>query len=231
MAYSIALFDADNTLLDFTRAEHDALCACLAARGLPTDEATVSLYSSINDGHWKRLERGETTRTRLKVERFADFFAAVDYEGDPAAMARDYESTLGKQTHLLDGALDLIQALYGKCRLYIITNGLTAVQKSRFGATPLAPYFEHCFISEEMGCAKPEKRFFDLVTAAIPDFDPTEAIVIGDSLSSDILGGINAGLDTCWYNPTGKASPEDMEITYTVSAFDEIKDILLGTNE
>ena len=230
MAYSIALFDADNTLLDFTRAEHDALCACLAARGLPTDFTTVSVYSSINDGHWKRLERGETTRTRLKVERFADFFYAVGYEGDPADMARDYESTLGRQTHLLDGALELIQSLYGKCRLYIITNGLTSVQKSRFGATPLAPYFERCFISEEMGCANPEKRFFDLVATSIPDFDPVKAIVIGDSLSSDILGGINAGLDTCWYNPAGKPSPCGLEITYTVSTFDEIRDTILGSN-
>ena len=229
MAYSIALFDADNTLLDFTRAEHDALCACLAARGLPTDAATVSVYSSINDGHWKRLERGETTRTRLKVERFADFFAAVGYEGDPAAMAHDYESTLGKQTHLLGGALELIQELYGKCRLYIITNGLTAVQKSRFGSTPLAPYFEQSFISEEMGCAKPEKRFFDLVAAAIPDFDPIEAIVIGDSLSSDILGGVNAGLDTCWFNPSCKPAPADMPITYTVSCHSDIIPIILGS--
>ena len=228
MAYSFALFDADNTLLDFTRAEHDALCECLAARGLPTDEATISCYSAINDGHWKKLERGETTRARLKVERFADFFAAVGYCCDPAAMADDYVAALSRQSHLLDCALELIQALRGKCRLYIITNGITTVQKSRFGACPLAPYFDACFISEEMGCAKPEKRFFDLVFAAIPDFDPTEAIVIGDSLSSDIQGGINAGLDTCWYNPKGKPAPADMKITYTVNKLKDILPILLG---
>ena len=229
MPYSIALFDADNTLLDFTRAEHDAICACLAARGLDNSEETVSVYSAINDGHWKRLERGETTRDRLKVERFADFFATVGYNGDPVQMARDYESTLGKQTHLLEGALELIQGLYGKCRLYIVTNGITAVQKNRFGACPLAPYFEHCFISEQMGCAKPEKRFFDGVAAAIPDFDPKEAIVIGDSLSSDIQGGINAGLDTCWYNPKGKNAPAHMPITYTVRDLAEIREILVGS--
>lgn len=230
MPYSIALFDADNTLLDFTRAEHDALCACLAARGLDSSEETVSVYSAINDGHWKRLERGETTRDRLKVERFADYFATVGYNGDPVRMARDYESTLGRQTHLLEGALELIQGLYGKCRLYIVTNGITAVQQSRFGACPLAPYFEHCFISEQMGCAKPEKRFFDGVAAAIPDFDPKEAIVIGDSLSSDMQGGINAGLDTCWYNPKGKNAPANMPITYTVRDLAEIREILVGSN-
>lgn len=228
MPYSIALFDADNTLLDFTRAEHDALCECLSRRGLPNDEETVALYSAINDGHWKRLERGETTRGRLKIERFSDFFAAVGYNGDAALMAKDYESTLGRQTHLLDGAPELIQALSGQCRLFIVTNGITDVQKSRFGACSLAPYFEACFISEEMGCAKPEKRFFDLVASAIPDFDPAEALVIGDSLSSDIQGGINAGLDTCWFNQGGKAAPPHMNITYTVSDLWEIKSILLG---
>ena len=103
------------------------------------------------------------------------------------------------------------------------------MQKSRFGGCPLAPYFDHCFISEEMGCAKPEKRFFDQVAAAIPDFGPGEAIVIGDSLSSDIQGGIYAGLHTCWFNPHGKVAPSDMNITYTVSQLCEIRDIILGT--
>lgn len=227
MSYRITLFDADNTLLDFTRAEHDALCACLASRGLPHDEDTVAAYSAINDGHWKRLELGLTTRDRLKTERFADFFASIDYDGDPVLMARDYESTLGKQTCLLDGALELIQALHGKCELYIVTNGITAVQQSRFAGCALAPYFDQCFISEQMGCAKPEKRFFDLVAASIPHFDSKEAIVIGDSLSSDILGGINAGLDTCWFNPKGKNAPADMDITYTVTRLSDIQHIVL----
>ncbi len=228
MAYRIALFDADNTLLDFTRAEHDALVSGLATRGITTDEKTVSLYSTINDRHWKRLEQGLTTRDKLKVERFSDFFSAVGYSGDPTAMAHDYESSLARQSHLLDGAVELIQALHGKCELYIVTNGLAAVQKSRFGNCALAPYFEICFISEEMGCAKPEKRFFDLVAASIPGFDPKDALVIGDSLSSDIQGGINAGLDTCWFNPKSKPAPEGMEITHTVTSLSEIIPILLG---
>ena len=228
MPYSIALFDADNTLLDFTRAEHDALCACLSARGISTDDSTVALYSAINDRHWKMLERGETTRTRLKVERFSEFFSAVGYVGDPVAMADSYVANLSMQSHLMDGALALIRALYGRCRLYIITNGITAVQKSRFGHCPLAPYFDQCFISEELGCAKPEKRFFDIVAASIPHFDPKGAIVIGDSLSSDIQGGINAGLDTCWFSPKGDIPPLDMNITYTVNRLDDIRSIILG---
>ena len=228
MAYSIVLFDADNTLLDFTRAEHDALCECLSTRRISTDADTVALYSAINDSHWKRLERGETTRPRLRVERFTEFFSAVGYSGDPAAMADDYVEALSRQSHLIDGALELIQALYGHCRLYIVTNGITSVQKSRFGGCALAPYFDRCFISEETGFAKPDKRFFDLVTSSVPNFIPEEAIVIGDSLSSDIQGGINAGLDTCWYNPNGQNAPSHMNITYTVSCLEDIRDIILN---
>ena len=228
MPYRFALFDADNTLLDFTLAEHNALCACLVSRGLPHGEDTVAVYSAINDSHWKRLELGLTTRDRLKTERFGDFFASIGYTGDCVQMARDYEHALGQQTCLLEGALELIRELHGKCELYILTNGITAVQQSRFNGCALAPYFDRCFISEQMGCAKPEKRFFDLVAAAIPGFEPKEALVIGDSLSSDIRGGINAGLDTCWFNPAGKAAPADMEITYTVSRLADMKAILLG---
>lgn len=228
MAYSFALFDADNTLLDFSYAEKTAIRACLRARGLADDEATLSLYSTINDRHWKALERGETTRDRLKVERFADLFSVLQYNGDAAFMAQDYISALSEQGKLLDGALELVQSIHERCELYIITNGITTVQKSRFALCGLAPYFKHCFISEEMGCAKPEKVFFDQVAEAIDGFDPSMALVIGDSLSSDIRGGIGAGLDTCWYNPKGAKAPADMSITYQVSNLSEISQILLN---
>lgn len=227
MAYRFALFDADHTLLDFARSEREAVSICLAARGLPTDAETVGLYSRINDGHWKRLEKGLTTRERLKVERFADLFAAIGSEEDPRRMALDYEKTLSTQAHLMDGALELIRALHGKCGLYIITNGTASVQQGRFGRCPLAPYFDQCFISEKIGCNKPEKAFFDAVAASIPGFDPMAALVIGDSLTSDIRGGIGAGLDTCWFNPAGKPAPDDMDITYTVRSLGEILPILL----
>lgn len=227
MAYKIALFDADNTLLDFTRAEHEAICQCLSSRGLPTDHNTICTYSAINDSHWKCLERGETTRERLKIERFSDFFRAIGHDGDPQIMARDYEATLSCQSFLLDGALELIQNLHNKCRLFIVTNGITTVQKKRFANCLLAPYFEKCFISEEMGCAKPEKIFFERIAHEIQGFDPIRTIVIGDSLSSDIQGGINAELDTCWYNPMKKAAPSNMSITYTVHTLADIRKILL----
>ena len=227
MAYRIALFDADNTLLDFTRAEAEAIRICLAAHGIPTDEATVALYSRVNDRHWKRLEQGLTTRERLKVDRFGDFLAEAGYVADPRRMAEDYLSALSEQRFLMDGASELIRRLHGRCRLYIVTNGIAAVQRSRFGGCPLSPYFDGVFISEDMGYAKPDPRFFDRVAAAIPDFDPAEALVIGDSLTSDIQGGIRYGLDTCWFNPQGKPPPDGMAITHTVASLSEIPPILL----
>ncbi len=228
MPYRIALFDADNTLLDFSRSEHDALKDCLIARGLPHDRTVIERYSAINDAQWKLLEKGLTTRSALRIDRFAIFLEEFGFAHDPVAMADDYMAALSAKPYLMEGADPLIRAVYGHCRLYIITNGVASVQNARFNVTPLAPLFDGVFISEELNCAKPDKAFFDHVAAAVPDFDPDEAIVIGDSLTSDMQGGINAGLATCWFNPQGKPAPTDMSIDYTVRALSEIAPILLG---
>lgn len=227
MAFHIVLLDADNTLLDFTRSEHEALCDCLRARGLPTHREITDRYAKINDDFWKQLEKGEVTRELLRIQRFAKLFCEFGYDCDPVQMADDYMAALSTKSYLMEGALDFCQHLYGKCRMFVITNGNTSVQKGRFDPCPLAPMFENCFISEEMGCAKPEKAFFDAVAALIPNFDPADTIVIGDSLSSDIQGGINAGLTTCWFNPQGKAVPADMPIDHVVTTFEEIEAIIL----
>ncbi|MBE6558271.1 MAG: noncanonical pyrimidine nucleotidase, YjjG family [Ruminococcaceae bacterium] len=228
MAYRIALIDADNTLLDFTKSEHEALCDCLRKRGLPTHREITDRYAKINDDHWKMLERGEVTREFLRINRFAQLFDEYGYKADPHQMADDYMAALSTKSYLMEGALDFCRALYGKCRMFIITNGNTSVQKGRFDPCPLAPMFEACFISEQMGCAKPEKRFFDAVAAMIADYTPEDTLVVGDSLSSDIQGGINAGLDTCWFNPNGKINTSHIAPTYTASHFDDIKNIILN---
>lgn len=228
MPYQFALFDADNTLLDFTRSEHEALCDCLRARGLPTDQAVTDRYSAINNSQWKLLEQGLTTRAALQVNRFAEFFEEFGFDSDPVAMSRDYHEALATKSFLIDGALGLCERLYGKCALYLITNGDAKIQRGRFDPCPLAPLFEAAFVSETVGFDKPDKAYFDAVAAAIPHFVPARALVIGDSLSSDIRGGMNAGLDTCWYNPHGIPAPTDMSITYTVRSLSEIEPIILG---
>ncbi len=228
MSYQIALIDADNTLLDFSRSEQVALCECLVSRGLPTHIEITSRYAAINDFYWKQLERGLVTRESLRIKRFDDFFKEFGFDCDPVQMADDYMAALSTKSYLMDGALDFCKQVYSQCRLFVITNGNTLVQKGRFDPSPLSPYFEDCFISEQMGCAKPERAYFDAVANRIPNFDPDTTLVIGDSLSSDIRGGINAGLDTCWFNPTGKARPTDIPMTYEARSFPEIKRILLS---
>ena len=228
MSYRTVLFDADNTLLDFTRSEHEALCDCLRARGLPCDKHITDGYAAINDRHWKLLEQGLTTREGLRVARFEDFCREYGFDCDPRRLADDYFDTLCTKSYLIDGALELCRELYGHARLYLITNGNTKVQNGRFDPSPLAPLFDGVFISEDMGCAKPSKDYFDAVADTIPGFDPTNTLVVGDSLSSDIRGGINAGLATCWYNPHGKPVPADMKIDYVVRSLDEILPIILN---
>jgi len=227
LSYKIALIDADNTLLDFTRSEREALSDCLIARGLPYHRDITDKYAAINDFYWKQLELGLVTRANLRVRRFEAFFKEFGFEHDPALMADEYMARLATKSYLMDGALDFCTRLYGKCKLYLITNGNTVVQKGRFDPSPLAPLFESCFISEEMGCAKPEKAYFELVAANIPNFDPQQTIVVGDSLSSDIQGGIHAGLDTCWFNPKQKPRPPHIPMTYMAHTFEEILSIIL----
>ncbi len=228
MPYSIALFDADNTLLDFSQSEHDALSECLMARDIVPTEERIARYSAINDAHWKRLEKGLTTRDQLRIDRFSVFFDELGVHHDPEQMANDYMAALSQKAYCMAGAEQLINRLVGKCRLFIITNGIASVQNARFNVTSMAPHFEGVFISEDVGYAKPDKQFFDYVATAIPNFDPRRALVIGDSLSSDIQGGINAGIDTCWLNRHGHSTPPEMTITYTVQSLDEVAPILLS---
>ncbi len=230
MPYGTILFDADNTLLDFTRSEHDALQECLIARGLPHDDAVITRYAIINDEHWKMLERGEIGREELRISRFAVLIREYGFDCDPCALADEYLVALSGKSYLIEGAWDLCRHLHDACRLYLITNGNTKVQEGRFNPSPLFPLFEDIFISEQMGCAKPDKAYFDAVASRIPDFNPADTLVVGDSLSSDIQGGINAGLPTCWYNCHGKPTPEGMKIDYIVHNLSEIEPIALGNS-
>ena len=217
MRYTTLLMDADNTLLDFTRSEHDAIAQTLAHFGLPNDDATIAIYSEVNDAHWKMLERGEIEKKVLMWKRFEAFCARTGLEADPHALAADYLQTLSTKSYMIEGALEVCAALSKKCRMYIITNGDKRVQQGRFFPSPLAKYFDAVYISEEVGFEKPDVRYFEAVMADISDFDPARTLVVGDSLTSDIRGGINAGLDTCWYNPKGKALPEGVPVTFVIS--------------
>ena len=226
--YRTVLFDADQTLMDFKRAERAALCEALAAMGVTADKDMLKKYSEINSATWKRLERGEITKAELKTVRFAEFCDFYCLTLDSTRLAELYLTSLATQSFLMDGALEVCRTLAQHCRLYIITNGIASVQHGRLDRSPIRLYFQDLFISDELGAEKPDKTFFDRVAERIPDFDPKDTLVVGDSLSSDIRGGIDAGLDTCWLNLSAAKAPCDMKITYTVQRLEDVIPPVLG---
>lgn len=224
--YTTILFDADATLFDFKRSEHDAVKDCLVFAGLPTTDEVIEKYSEINDGYWKKLERKEVTKPELFVARWRDLLDYYGFDFEAQKIADLYPIKLSERSYLIDGAEEICKKLYGRARLYIVTNGFARVQHGRFDKSPLRQYFEDMFISEEVGAEKPSLEYFDAVARAIPDFDREKTLIVGDSLTSDIKGGIAAGIDTCWYNPKSKSAPEGMNITYIINDLSEIESIL-----
>ena len=227
MKYDTILLDADDTLLDFKRAEKEALKMTLERFALSTEQEVFSTYSKINDGYWKALERGDVTKKELRVRRFADLCECFGFDASPSDMADEYEKNLSLGAYIIDGAYELCKDLAARYKVYIVTNGQKKVQKGRLFGSVLKDLFIKAFISEDVGYEKPRIEYFEAVASEIPAFDKSKTVIIGDSLTSDIKGGINFGIDTCWYNPKSKERPEGMNITYTVSSFDDIRKIFL----
>lgn len=220
------LLDLDDTLLDFHRAEAEAIRHTMKEIGIdPTDE-TVALYSRINRSCWAKLETGEYTREEVLHRRFDMLFEALGVTGDAHETQKLYEYRLSLGAYYLDGAEDLLNELYGKYRLYLATNGIVNVQSRRIKDSGIGKYFDNIFISEKIGYNKPNKRFFDCAFDEIPDFNLDETVIIGDTLTSDILGGINAGIKTVYFNP--KVAKNDTGITpdYEIGTLAELPKLL-----
>ena len=225
--YDFLLLDADETLFDFPRAERDALCDALFYMGIAVNEERIATYSRINDSFWKMLERGEIGKAELRVARFEAFCKHYGFDIDVPRLALAYTDALATKGYLLPGALEVCSALAAHAQLFIITNGIASVQRGRFEPSPLRPYIQTLFVSEEIGAEKPHKAYFDTVAARIPHFERQRALVVGDSLSSDIRGGIAAGIDTCWFNPKEKALPPDLSPTYVIHSLGELIPLVL----
>lgn len=220
------LFDLDDTLFDFHKAEKTALSKTLIHLGIDPNEETLALYSEINAAHWKRLELGELDRNGVRVGRYRELFKTVGVDADPVAATAYYESMLSIGHYFIDGAPELLEELYGKYRLYIVSNGTAKVQAGRIGSSGIAKYMEKIFVSELIGADKPSKRFFDICFADIPDFRHDETVIIGDSLTSDIKGGINAGIATVWFNPHKLENNSDIKPCYEISSLSEIPELI-----
>ena len=224
MRYDTLLFDADETLLDFLRSEKEAISETLTKFGIEPTADTVALYSRINKSLWNALERKEITREVIHTKRFEILCKELGVNYDDT-MPTIYINTIATKGYLLPGALEVCKGLSENHRMYIITNGTKAIQKGRFACSELVSLFQKVFISEDVGFNKPSKEYFDAVINEIPDFCIEKTLIIGDSLTSDIAGGICAGIDVCWYNPKGLVAPRDMEINYVISSLDELYDI------
>ena len=217
--------DLDDTILDFHKAEEEALKDTLLQFGVEPTGACMARYSEINKAQWKRLEKGEMTRDEVKLRRFEIFFEELGVDCDAEAARIFYEKRLAIGHFFLPGAEEMLDALHGKYHLYIASNGTTSVQNGRIASAGIAPLFDEIFLSEALGAVKPQKEFFDACFATIPNFDPSQAIIFGDSLTSDILGGINAGIHTCWFNPHKSPASEQITPEFEVgelSAFVEL---------
>ena len=226
--YDVILWDLDGTLLDFKLSERYALGVCLKDYGIELTEELLALYSGINENYWKRLELGEVTKKELLPGRFRDFFAAVGITHiDPVAIQQKYQRELGTMTYYMDDSDKLLADLKQKgFKQYMVTNGVVITQEIKMKNSGFDKIVDGIFISDEIGFEKPRIEFFEAAFAQIPDFDKKRAILIGDSLTSDIKGANNAGVDACWYNPEGKKNSAGFDIRYEIKNLQELYDIL-----
>lgn len=220
------LLDLDDTILDFHKAERIAIAKTIRDFGVePTDEL-LSRYHAINKWHWEQLELGNMTRAQVLEGRFTMLFAELGAAVDATAVARTYERNLSIGHYFLPGAEEAVDALHKKYRLFLVSNGTASVQKGRMTSANLCRFFEKVFVSQEIGYNKPAKAYFDACFVQIPGFDPDKAIIVGDSLSSDIQGGINAGIKTCWINPTHAAPKNGIVPDYEIEALHQLPALL-----
>lgn len=224
--FDVVLLDADETIFDFKRAEAFSFEKSLLDFGYTYSPEKLRLYSEINLACWKALERGELSRERLTSLRFERFFEATGEKiPDCQAFHNAYVHHLAESGFLLDGALEFVKKLHDSCKVYIATNGLTIAQRGRLSRSQIEPYIDGIFISEEIGFQKPTKEYFDYIFRALAITDKSRVIMVGDSLTSDMQGGRNAGIATCRY--LGDHPHEDSDLVdFEIKNYDEFFNIL-----
>lgn len=224
--FKTILFDLDETIFDFKKSEATAVANALKQIGVTPNEKIVKRYSEINESLWKKLEKGEISRQEVLTKRFEILFDELSVDFDSSEMKKIYEKNLSQTGHLIDGAVELLEKIYQKYNLYIVSNGTLSVQLGRIKCSEIGKYFKELFISEVIGSVKPQKPFFDYCFERIPDINLEETLIVGDSLSSDILGGNNAGIKTCWFNPNHQINTLGVKVDYEISKLDELLKII-----
>ena len=220
------LFDLDDTILDFKKAESVALQNTLRMLGMEPEPHILSRYSEINQEQWKLLELGQITRDELKPRRYRLLFEEFGLDCSSKQAAEVYEQQLGIGHYFIDGAEEALQRLSKSYRVYIVSNGTAVVQHSRIESSGIEKYISGLFISQEVGFNKPNPEFFNRVFSSISDFSGDETVIIGDSLSADIKGGIAAGITTVWFNPNNAANESTIVPHYELQKLDDLDALL-----
>ena len=226
MAYKKLLLDVDGTLLDFDASAARSLEILFESRNYPYNEAVFPLYEKINQSLWERYERGELARERVLVDRFYQLFAELGIDEPGETFENDFRDALENNPIWMNGAEEILQYLFPKYEMYIVTNGVASTQRKRLAATGLDQYVKEVFISELIGAQKPQKAFFDHCIGHIGPCDLREILLIGDSLSADIRGANMAGIPSCWFNPHEKPLSGDVKPDLVIRSLDELRSIL-----
>lgn len=220
MKYNVLLADNDGTLMDFDASERVALKEAMDRQGVRLDEAREKLYSEINARLWEAFERRETTQAALRVERFRIFLKEIKSPADAERMSEDFLAALSLRCDEIDSAYDFLREAAARVPVVMITNGISAVQRSRFARSRLTPFFREIVVSEEIGAAKPDPRFIETALARV-NADPARALILGDSLTSDIAAANASHVAGCWFNPKGKKNTTAFSPDYEIRTLKE----------
>lgn len=224
--FDTILWDVDGTLINFEESERVSLRQCFLKKGISLSESDLRAYGSINQSYWRQLEKGEVSRQQVLEGRFLDFFTYLRVEGISAADMNDcYQEALGENCVMNDDAFHLCLKLRSRCHQYVVSNGTSIAQRKKLKNTGLDSVMDGIFISEEIGFQKPDVRFFEACFEQIPELTRERTLIVGDSLTSDIKGGNNAGIRCCWYRP-GAIASERCEADYVIQNLWEILELL-----
>lgn len=224
--YKVILFDADDTLLDFQASETASFKMLFKTLNIQYKEDFFEEYKKINRSLWKSFEKGEIPKEMIMKNRFLMLFDKLNINENSENAEKTYRQILSTSSHTIKGAIDICKKLKDTYDLYIVTNGIAKTQFGRLEKSGLDKLIKKVYVSEDIGYQKPSKEYFEAVFKDIPNINLKETIIIGDSLTSDIKGGINAGIDTCWYNPKKTENDTDIKPTYEINNLEEIFNVL-----
>lgn len=227
MSYKILLFDLDDTLLDFSANEADSLNKLFQKHGYTLSDELLQVYKSVNQQLWADYENGKIVLDDVLNSRFSETMLRLGKSVDGIEWEKEYRELLGNGCQLMEGALEVCQSLSLSHRLFVVTNGVAKTQIKRLKQSGLYEFFEDVFDSQSIGYQKPSKEFFNHVMSHIKDFNRNEALIIGDSLNTDIKGGLLSGIDTCWINLKSQKCSAEIQSTFTITNLKELYDICI----